>query len=532
MSSKITEATWRSYLEAAAVRAVDSKAEMYRRVNKGGTLSDDDKKKIFDDYLAKLKREYPYEKVNQADLDAIDMFNADSMRTFLDQYGVPNRMAPSPTEYQKAAKAADILPLLQGVAKPGNDWYSMGSDYLKEKGAALGYDVRTKEGFKEFLDAISEQQTNYDRAKIQQEAKEEMGLSYYPRKFITPSAMQEFENAIATGGDYDASTAVKFGALDGVSNTAMMLAPGFNIVKSPVLNGMIDAGIQAGVEAGRQGVKQGLSTTGQEFDMSPVLFAGGAGATKPVIVGTVQGAVSRFPGKVPTDVARGISKAVKTGDPVDTERRNISALMKYYNDKVAPRIQSLKKAQKTYANSKLDNVDVGESDQATLAKFAKEKAATQFATDIKKLLGNGIVNKNTGTIKADKVLELYDKPVTINYRLTPSGKMTSAKREWGTSDGTKFELSDRNENLYRSLFPNKYTDEAEQTGASKVGGVLGELLAGYGSRVEPTFKISGTKAGMTERTYKDENWYKSMTPRSKKIIDAAFKKKDEESEEE
>lgn len=563
MSGKITEATWRDYLEAAALRATDSKAEQYRVITNGKDLDDDAREKTYKAYLERLKKTYPYNSIKQSDLDAIDMFDANRMRTFLDQYNAPNRIAPSPTEFQKAAKAADILPLLQGVAKEGNDWYGMQNDDLKEIGAKLGYNVRTQEGYKEFLDAIGEQQINYDRAKLAKEAKDNM-TAYTLRKLIAPTAMQEFENAIATGGDYNGFTAAKLGALDAAANSAMFLAPSANIVKNPIVNGGVDALLQAAFEAGRQGGKQALSTTGQEFDIAPVLFAGGAGATKPAIVGTAQGAVSRIPGEGPAQFARGIAKAVKTGDPVYAERSALERAIAEYNTN-SPKTNLLKelepKLKDIAAMIAKNPPEVNESVYRMFKSQDQEFNATLFKalmdnklsdkpvlyTDIvplstvekgisvnsvpEKAKFFGVSPNADGTYDAAKILSQYDKKLDAYRTIDKGGKVEFGNDVNLAKNADRFVLTKDTRDTYRRLFPVKYTDEASETGASKVGRIAGDLLAGVGSRVEPTFKIAGTKVGLPERTYKDEQWYKNLSVKSRKIIDDAFKNKEEEEEE-
>lgn len=521
MSEKLNESTWLAYLKAAALRATDSKAEQYRKITRGKEFDQTALNKTYNGYLERLKKAYPYDKATAADMEAVDMFNADSMRAYLDQFNAPNRVAPSPTEYRKQAKAADLLPLLQGVAKPGNDWYTMGNDDLKEKGSALGYNVRTPEGYKEFLDAIGEQQINYDRAKLLQQAKDETPL-YGLRKLVTPSAFQEFENAIATGGDYDASTAAKFGALDAGANAAMFMAPSARVVKNPLVNGGIDALMQSAFEAGRQAGKQGLSTTGQEFDIAPVVFAGGAGATKPVMIGTAQGAVSRLGNPTANEFARGMSKAVRTGDPVYTERTALEKAIEKYNKSIAADRARLDKAIKEHgvAGGQLDEiVNLNALESQIGATSVPEKAA---------LLG---VSEDpvTHAYEASKILANYDKPLQAHRILDNNGVRFGG--EIGDIGGNTTILGDKTSKEFRRLFPAKYTDEASETGASKAGRLAGELLAGLGSRVEPTFKTAGTKVGLPEKTYKDEQWYKNLSSTSKKIIDAAFKKKEQEEEE-
>lgn len=357
----ISNLQYRETLEAAALDAAKARVKAYNQVNKELSPDAADKmtRQYFDDFLAKLTMAYPYEKATLDDLSAIKNYDSNKMQEFLYQYGISNRTALSPTEHVQSIKAADILPLLQGVAKSGEDWMSMGRDKLKKFGLEHGYDVKSKEGLAKLLQDIGEQQVNYDRAKLAQEAKEEMGWSYWPRKIIAPTAMQEFENAIATGGDYDAGTAVKMGAIDALANAATWEAPGLFVGKTapiaksaltaergiPLTNNNIAQGVlgalaQAGAEAGRQGAGVAMSNNGQEFDVAPVLFAGAAGATKPSLIGTVQGSASRVPGEQATEFARGVGKAMKMGDPTSREAARLMKSVDQYNSNVLGRTKT------------------------------------------------------------------------------------------------------------------------------------------------------------------------------------------------
>lgn len=358
--ANVAKQEYNDVLEQAAFDAATAQVKSWNRTNK--ELSPESQERMQASYykenLRKLKAEYPFEEITRDQVSAIKSYDSAKMGHWLTYRGVPNKPedALSPTEYVKSIKAADIFPILQGVAKEGQDWYTMGLSRLKEFGADHGYDVKTKEGLSALLKDIGEQQVNYDRAQISNEAREQMGWSYWPRKIIAPTAMQEFENAIMTGGDYDAGDAATLGALDAGINTLMWEAPGLFVGKTaPVANsaltaergipltnnniaqGVLGAFTQAGAEAGRQGAGVALSNNGQEFDVAPVLFAGAAGATKPSLIGTVQGSVSKIPGEQATEFARGVGKSMKMGDPTSREAARLMKSVDQYNSNVLSR---------------------------------------------------------------------------------------------------------------------------------------------------------------------------------------------------
>ena len=563
----ISNLQYRETLEAAALEAAKARVKAYNQVNKelSPDAAEDMTKKYFKDFLAKLQKAYPYENASLDDLSAIKNYDAGKMADYLYQYGIVNRTAPSPTEHAKAIKAADILPLLQGVANPGADWMSMGNIALKQFGLDHGYDVKTKEGFSKLLNDIGEQQINYDRAQIAKEAKDSLGVTYWPRRIVAPSAMQEFENAIMTGGDYDALDAAKMGALDAATNTLMWEAPSIKFTNSNITNGVLGAITQAGAEAARQGGEVALSNNGQEFDAAPVLFAGTAGATRPVIVGTAQGAVSRVPGEAAAQLSRGIGKALKTGDPAAREAEQLAKSVLQYNQNVAKHnamVDETASTLKELVKQTVDNSIAKKGivpdperyqqamkilDEATaksantmkpiissrsvepLAKVERSIAASKLPEKAKVL---GVAPEADGTYNAAKILEAYNKPLYAQQTITGgTARFGSPNYVTKTFREPVRVLDNESISEFRQMFPAKYSDEAALNGWTKAGLAAGKVLGGFGSRAEPTFKLKADKVGV-EKTYKDESWYDKLTPRSKKIIDEAFKKKAEEESEE
>lgn len=589
MADKLSRLEYDDVLGAAALDAAKARVKAYNQVFKelSPDAADDMTKKYYKDFLAKLKKAYPYENSSRDDLSAIKNYDAAKMSDYLYQYGISNRTAKSPTEHAKAIKAADILPLLQGVAKPGADWMSIDNVTLKQFGLDHGYDVKTKEGFNKLLKDIGEQQINHDRAKIAQEAKEEMGWSYWPRKIIAPSAMQEFENAIMTGGDYDASTAAKMGALDAATNTLMWEAPslfigktapstasilgkefttyGIPLTDNSIVNGTLGAATQAVGEAARQGGEVALTNNGQEFDVAPVVFAAGAGATRPAIVGTAQGAVSRVPGEAAAQLSRGVGKALKTGDPASREAEQLAKSVLQYNQNVAKHNAVINETADLLRENIKKTVDARIAKSGMTPDPARyqqamqilDEAANQSAHTMRPIISTtsvqplakveraitasklpekakalGVAPEVDGTYDAAKILAAYNQPLWAKMSMSNGVARFGKPGPYGKTftEPTRV-LDSESRDVFRQMFPAKYMDEAEANAWTSAGLGIGKLLGNVGGRVEPTFKLKADKVGV-EKTYKDESWYKNMSVRSKKIIDEAFKKKEEEESEE
>ena len=508
--------------------------------NLGVTPNPEDEEKLARAYVNKLLSKYKYEDSDDffnrfsnlkntpsADL-ANWMMGGGEVNTFNEKY--------NPDNIAKKAELDKFMPLVAGVAKDGEDWLSQPGSVLRDL-AANEYGYKRKE-FPQFLEKLRDYQTLYDRAKLAEQAKEQIP-AYGIRKLITPTAMQEFENAVATGGDYDVGTAAKLGGIDALVNSAMWLAPSASVVKNPIANGAIDALIQSAFEAGRQGAKQGLSSTGQEFDIKPVLLAGGAGLTKPGLVGLAQGYASKIGHPNANEFARGISKAVRTGDPVYNERRALENAIKKYNDNLAWWQNKLYKSEeKATKELAMDLFGKGMKDKFRPLNKAEEYIRLANVPKQAEILG--VKPSNEGLYNVSEMMSAYDQPLGAVVRIG-SKKVNIAPRdkvsEWAgnntaglTKSGTPYRvLYAKEADAFRNAFPAKYTDEASETGYSKAGRVFGELLADYGSRLEPTFKTAGDKLLLPKRTYKDEPWYRNLKekyPDRAKIIDEAFKEKD------
>jgi len=538
----ISRENWDKVLTQAAVRATKAKMEANKKIL-GKEQDAKDADKYFDEYLRRLRNAYPYDSIKETDLASIDQYSGDSTRKWLDRV----RGVPSPTEYKVQAEAAKILPLLNGVAEKGGDWYSMGSDALKEAGADMGYNVRSKEGFKAFLDKLAETQQMHDRAQLLKEYQSQ-GAKYWLPKLFYPSATQEIENAIATGQGLDAAAATnsalsdptlrKLMATDYVANNAMALAPGLSIGKiNPVLMGAIDAGIQGGLEAGRQGAKAGISETGQEFDTSAPIVAFSAGATRPGMTLMGAGAANQIPGEGARSFARGFTRGARTGNPFAAEEQEIRKAVNAWNQLQKDSRLSVKPQQPSIFDS-APAVVLGE-DEAKAALAARVPEYMKLFVDKD---GRSLVKMNAdGTVSAKQILDLYNRPtVKFAVRDRNTGKLLDSEPIFnGGSYGFNAPegqnvLGGKAKALFGQLFPEKYSEVNVAKGPYNAGRVVGSGLAEVGSRVEPVIganpvdiiRQEGVRKSFTD--YKEEPWYRKLDKESRKIIDDAFKKKEEE----
>ena len=139
----ISQKDWLDAIEDAAMRAADARVEYNRAIGAmKNTDAEEAASKYFDDYMKRLKKLVPFDGVKGSDLDELYGFKGESMMKWVDG----NFNGPSPKETAKQIEASKFLPLLQGVAKEGDDWMGMGATRLKGAAAELGYNPGTLPG--------------------------------------------------------------------------------------------------------------------------------------------------------------------------------------------------------------------------------------------------------------------------------------------------------------------------------------------------------------------------------------------------
>lgn len=507
---------WEKALDAAAVRAADSDYETAKAMGafpNNPELLEKRREEAFVKYRNELESKMPFEGATGADLDELDAFKSENLRLWLGGRG------PGPKETAKAVEASKFLPILSGVAEQGKDWMTMGSPALKEYALSLGYKPGTPEGFNEFLKKVGEYQQEYDRAQVAKEMREKTrlgipgtniefgpdGSAYLLGTLASPSSTKAIENAVVSGSKLSAEKAAALSALDAGANSLIFTAPSLSVLKGlPVVNNFVNAGTQAGVELARQYAANAIDES-IEPNADDAAFAAMAGATRPVLIRSAQGLVQQVPGSAATSFARGVGKATRKGDPTALEREGVKTAVDEYN--------KLLKSGQLATGEKVVN-------EATAQKLLKTNATKKMVQDL------GVKPNADGTYSTKAVLESYDKTPVRAVSVTPEGVKLAEGANVPVKAGQVLVTPE-----YAQYAGAKLADEGQRNFWSSAGLKAGKILGDVGGRVEPTFKIKTYDTEKIAPEYKNTTWYKKIqkkSPESAKILDAAFKKKDEE----
>lgn len=545
---KMTKGTWEELLQKAAIEAARERVK-YNVKNKYGR-SDGDEKKYFEKYLRQLEKELPYETASNEDIELVTGFGAEPLFKWFDFGGI------SPRDNAKRIEASKILPVLTGVAKEGEDWMSLPRGKMDELAVSMGFKPGDPAERGAFYDKIRQYQTDLDRARIakeMQDTPEHLAMS-----LVYPSLTEGIDNAVATGGDLSPAQATKLGLLDFGVNGAMMSIPGlrtglggksvgdnvfrgsraifeFNPTSKDILNAVLQGGSQGAAEMGRQIVKGVIDDELEgDYKVAP-LAAATLGATTPGIVGTVSTGLSKF-GPGAREYARGINKTVRSMDPMLVERQKLDNTVSKFNalqDKVAEDNKWFKVAKelRDYALEKADdeatvpNLDFYKSAVSTapypLGKSKDILRTQDFPTTAEIIKVKPGAN---GKYSAMDILNAYDREPVQFLELGADGKYTAVDR---LSEGdSRIALGPSNEQAYAQAFPARYADLLERTPNIEKGMAIGNFLQDIGSRIEPTIK--GTVNAIAPPSYKDAPWYRKLDPERRRIIDEAYKKKQDE----
>lgn len=568
-------------MRKAAREAVAEADKIAKKIgSKGlGKPGDEAYDRTFNDYLNKLMDEYPYDDAGTTEnvLNLVANFPAKNMRDFLYRRGSTNP-SMSPTQYYDYMKSSEVLPLLQGVAKEGNDWYSMPIQDLLEKGADFGYPVSEPAGRADFLKRVADAQTKLDRAKLVKEVQDSTDL-YAIKKLITPTAWNEFENALATGGDYDKGDMWRTGATDALTNAFIATSPGsaanvsskltpllqklIPATKGSFVTGIANPAIAMGSEGARQILAEKTSNNGIEAELSPVITTGAAGATIPALVGSVQRLVSKIPGKQAQQFARGLAKANKAGDPAELEAEAIEDVVNTYNKGTSLKkaISDANKSAERWKQAVKDVEDIGEMNgwvTTSGVRSADIKPDVPISMELNeaiKLLNTNKVPEyakalgvapNNGQYSASEILKAYKKPIRANVGVNKDGKyvlvednpLFSANNPLLTAEEKVPGMSPKELSTFQRLFPARYAEAAQANKALDMGYKTGNIIGTLGGAIESTFKpvsidnVTRAISGDARPDYQRSTWYNKMDKHSKKLFDAILKKKEEEDEEE
>lgn len=543
------------WLDAIHDVAVDAANNYVKFVEQYDTPAEGLDEKVIGDIEKFLQKKYPYEQVSNEDIEVLTKFTPESVWKW-EVHGKADGDEYDPRAKHEAAELAKYMPFLKGVAPEGNSWMD-GRQDLKLIGSQLGFDYN-REGLGKFLNKLSKYQTVYDRANIMKEMRNSpfsvpffdvdfgpSGAGYWTSKLVYPSLTEGIENAVSTGSDLSKGQAVGLGLLDAGANAAMFGIPGASAsrVSSPVAAGVLDAVVQGGLEADRQGLKTVIDPT-LEADPRQAVMASLFGSTRPAIVGSAQGIVSKVPTKSAMEFSRGIGKATRAGNPVAAEKETIMEMVKNHNNLIANNAAR----DESFARMILEGEGkpVTKENIEKLFKYLGDDPVIQIdksVADTEKMLGTervdemakflGVKADEKGMYNVDEFMNAYDrKPVYTWKRVGNKTEIFDGDPKSyhipGFDDGM-FQLTPELAVKYKSLFPAKYADEA---GASKIraaGLKAGEILGAFGGRFEPTFKLNPLNVGpQTFPEYTKQDWYLRLGPKSRAIIDEAFKKKMEE----
>lgn len=550
---KLSRQEWENALEKMAVSAgkawlEDMHSMEWYEANELG------QKGVHDAVLERLMKEYPYETVTNADIKGLEKTKA------LDWANFVNKVGPDPRVIRDKAEFDKYLPLLKGVAEEGKDWYSLGGNALKYKAAKeFGFPF-TKEGFDEFLSNIRKYQTMYDRAQLVKEMGDEYPVRSTITKLLFPTAYSGIENAVADPDNNDLSAAQAAGltGLDGLVDVGQFLAPsvqmpGSFFVRRPMMNATADAILQGVYEAGRQAGGESIADVEADYVNVPLATVT-AGATRPGLIGTTQQMLSGFTGPAATSFRRGIVGSTRAGNPVVQERQALEDGIDLYNS-LLKREANLAKGGSKPAEIVLDLPDKKKNGSAETADKLrgvldplKGKVEIKRTTSPDGSIATDFIQgaaPESGPIDKNKLLALYDnlypgfKGTLKNGKVTISDDIGNVSVKGDPGNSTSFTkinqfLTPRTEEILRSVIPSKMAELEGMNAWYRRGLKTGTILGDIGGRVEPVIKVNPlnpfvSDSPLSERpdAYKDTQWYKNLSDKSKAIVDEAFKRKQE-----
>lgn len=527
MAAKLSREAWENEIHDVALKAAEAWRKFVAK-NHGVRVTEGAERSTYEKVFNMLLDKYPYDSVTNEDMEDMGNLSSDAVwkwQAYGDAYDARKR--------QEATELSKYLPYLKGVADEGNDWYSRND--LKLKGTdEFGFEY-SKDGLAKFLSKLSKYQQVYDRGEIMKELRSQPW--YWPTRIAYPSMMEGVENAISTGSDFSGDKMAKLIGLDAATNVAMFGTPGIagEVLKTgPVKSGVIDAALQGTEELLRQGGKTAIDPT-LENDPGMGLAAMLFGASRPGLVGSLQAGVAKIPGKEAMAVSRGISKSTRAGNPVANERDMIKDMVETHNKIVDGFHEKLSAGVPNFALDAEGNI------MATLPSGGKIVNQSVAATE--RMLGSsrvkemadylGIKARPSGKYDVEDFMKAYDRKPVYTWDFTKNtANLTTPIEGFGSSEKL-FQLTPGNAQQYKALFPAKYADEAEVSKARSAGLLLGKLAGDFGGRFEPTFKLNPLAVGPeTTPEYSKQQWYTRMGPKSRAIIDEAFKRRAEELDEE
>ena len=125
---------------------------------------------VYNDMNKFLKQKYPYDTIDNFDMDALKNFSSDDLwrwQVHGDSY--------DPRRKHEAEELMKFMPFLQGVAPKGESWLDNRKDLKLKAAEEFGFSY-DQEGLGKFLNRLSKYQGVYDRAQMMKEMRKIQSL--------------------------------------------------------------------------------------------------------------------------------------------------------------------------------------------------------------------------------------------------------------------------------------------------------------------------------------------------------------------
>lgn len=480
--------------------------------------------KFTKDFLDALRKKYVYDAVMKEGPIALATLKNTPANDWVDYlYGNVQSKDPfNKVRQEKFDKFASLIAdNVNSEIGDGSNWYNKSKYELRKDAKELGYNIDKKDEYADFLKKVAEFQLAYDRGQIMDEM-EDSGWGKF-NAYVNPASYEEAQRQVATGEGTE-DDLKNMAIIDAAANSLIWGVPGFpsthrannvlsrflnfgthpienginrvaNFVNSksprlakldealsnPVLTGFVDAGYQGLGEGGRQVLKTEIDPNLDVNYTAPVT-AMAMGASRPGMYSAASGFLNSFQGPTMRNIAKGVMKSTRSGNPVEIERKALTDAIDAYEKQLGK-----------------SGVDRGISTAEVLARTKGVRAK-----DI---------------LKAFEVKDEEGRTVNLLKKYNDEGTW---KWDW---DNEKMGLTPESQakwNNLKAVAGAKLADMGDATPDVKTGLLLGKAIGEIGSRFEPTFKLNPlnpTRAvGMSD--YKDMDWYNAMDTEKR----AAFEK--------
>lgn len=477
-----------------------------------------------DEFADKLITKLKYDALDDEDRRIIKTYPITQMTNWLMGVEKDNPLIPAyETKYDKFASLLD-----DNVNKEfkKDSWYKR--DFVndfedRKKAQELGYNMNKVEDRGEFFKKLAEFQTAYNRGI----ATDNMGESDWGKfnSWVFPSVWEEAQKQSLTGegteqalkdlavvdwltnsmiysspglpsthsaknvlariSNFGTRPVEKFGywVTDKIASKSPKLAKFDDMLSNPVATGFMDAMYQGGIEGSRQLLKQ-LVDPELEGNVAAPVAAATMGATRPAMYMTATGALNQFTGPTMRNIARGVLKSTRSGNPVTIEENAIRDAIEAYEAQLG----------KTGIDRGISTAEV----------FKRTKGAR--ARDI---------------LKAFEVEDDAGRKVNLLKKYNDDGTW---KWDWDNDIMALTPESKARMDRLRAVAGAKLADMGDATPDTKLGLALGHAIGEVGSRFEPTFKFNPLKPGKpaSQSDYKESEWYSKMDPEQRAAIEQAI----------